>query len=120
MELSLAIKQIVRGEVKWDLLQRLGLQISFVEGVWTTDMAEIDSIPINIEDLAAGFLNMEGNNYAREWAYSLLAIDVIDFEPLENHPQGDALLAGLWDLSFGDPLSDKTVAAIREVIRIKG
>lgn len=117
MELSEAIKQIVRGEVKWDLLQRLGIQVTYIEGVWTFDTAGIGSIPINIEDLAAGFLNLQGNDYAREWAYFLLAEDIIDFEPLENHPQGDALLGGLWDLSFGEPLSDETVAAIREVAK---
>jgi hypothetical protein len=122
MELSEAIKQIVRGEVKWDILQKMGLQISLIEDIerkWTFPPIEFDPVPVHIEDLATGFVNMEGKDDASQWASFLLASSLIDIELLEKYPKGLDLIEGLWDLAFGESLSDETVAAVREIVREK-
>jgi hypothetical protein len=101
----------------------MGLQISLIEGIerkWTFPPIEFDPILINIEDIATGFVSMEGKNDASQWASFLLASPLIDIEHLETHPKWEDLLSGLWDLAFGYPLSDETVAAVREINRIKG
>ena len=90
-------------------LRELGIEIDHANDEWSISFAKSGPVPIEIHDLAFGFLNQSGGTESTEWASFILAASpLIDLEPLEDHPHGEILLNGLWDLSFGHKVA-KTV-----------
>lgn len=111
MDISTVITRIVRGEDYWTVLSDLGIQIKHFDSTWEIPYVSIDPIPIEIIDLATGYLNLLEDDYLSEWASFLLASSpLIDFSTLEGSSDGEVLLSGLWDLSFTNTVSQQTIA----------
>lgn len=61
-------------------------------------------------DIANGLLAYRNRpEELRDWAaFVLAASEIIDLSPLEEWPEGDELLSGLWDASFEGSLKPET------------
>ena len=97
------LRQIVRGERHLSDLPALGMTMKMVENRVAVDNPRKVVTAVGIQDLAKGLLTNLGDQVRlREWALFIQAADV-DFD-LEGEPQGEAILAALWDAAFGNPL----------------
>ncbi len=98
---------VLRGERPLEDLRQAGIGLT-IEGL----MVLVDPIDLLVApaaaDVAAGLLAYEGRgDERRRWAFTMLAGDFLDLDPLTADPDGVVLLGALWDASFGDPLSDE-------------
>jgi hypothetical protein len=112
------IRQVVRGERPWQDLRQLGIIVQLHGERATIDNPRHVSATAAAHDLAHGFLAYRGDADAlREWAFvveggsSFLDLDV------EAHPDGEALLDGLWKACFGEPVPDETIRVAEHVVQ---
>lgn len=111
------VRAVIRRELPLSALEAVGIHLQVHSDIdrgderrFTIESAShvrIAPMPI---DLATGLL-ASGNDSEefKDWAAFLLsATEIIDLEPLENWPEGDQLLNGLWDASFEGVLTDDT------------
>lgn len=108
---------IARGEADWRALERLGVKPGLDQSPPT--WWEPDSLPVvtvTAQDLATGLLAHLSSARARqEWAQAIEFCGSFDLAPLAGDPGGDLVLDALWSASFGEPISDEPLAAIREI-----
>jgi hypothetical protein len=107
------IRQVIRGERPWTDLRSLGMDLRPETGE-ARDLPPTD-VKVDIHDLASGFVAQWHDPAAlRAWAFTLQAVDA-DFEPVEGHPSGEAVLDALWKASFGEPLEAGQVEVITKL-----
>ena len=117
LQLSLVLG-VVRGEIPWRELQRVGLSISFMDDGCDCEGAGFVVAKPVVPDIAAGFARLsDGSDVElRRWACVMLAASaVIDLSALEDHPDGERVLSAIWDASAGVPIDAATIATIRSL-----
>lgn len=109
---------IIRGELPLSTLEEIGVNVIFGE-----QSCEISAeLPIIVNpsayDIAHGILTyLAKPNEMSQWALFLMgASQIIDFEALESHPQGDLLIGALWDASFEGRISNKAVMVAESLV----
>lgn len=112
------IRQVVRGERPWKDLGQLGIAVQLQGERATIDNPRRVSATADARDLAHGLLAYRDDaNALREWAFvveggsSFLDLDV------EDHPDGEALLDGLWKACFGEPIPADAIHAAEHLIQ---
>lgn len=118
---SKTLRDIVRGDRAWSELVDIGIAVR-ING----DKIEIAnprqlSISVGADDLARGILSYKHDPVKiREWAVMILADAISCDLRLKDDADEQALLAVIWDLSFGKGLSDKGLALAQRFARRRG
>lgn len=113
-ELLLAV---IRGQLPVSALQEVEIHVDVgsddVNGserqinVNVTRPVTVVPKPIDIANGLLAYRNRPAE--LRAWAaFVLAASEIIDLAPLENWPEGDELLSGLWDASFDGSFKPET------------
>jgi hypothetical protein len=118
MNFEKEVIKCVRGEKDWSSLRECGVDISLQGEKWV--IASSQHIPVcpKIRDFAIGILNLYHNKgKIKTWASFLLAASsIVDFTVLEESEKGDTLLNSLWDISFGQPIDEKTLLLAQKIL----
>src|SRR6185295_19077949 len=102
------IPAVVRGERPIRDLTKLGIRVRLYDEVCEIDNPQLISVKVAPADLAHGFLRLQHDpTELRRWATIILSgSSFLDLELLEEHPDGETLLDGLWDASFNGRITD--------------
>ncbi len=75
-------------------------------------------VPVSWRDIAIGFLHYAdvGGDSAYDWAGWMIADANSTSFPEAEPFDADALLDGVWDLAFREPVSDEAVRAARRLL----
>lgn len=105
-----AVIDVVCGSAPWYSLTAVGVEIRRSEGSWSFPTPPPTSVSATLFDVARGFRAMRKSPQARtEWASFLLAAaGLLSFEELAESPEGETVLAALWDTSAGLELDERT------------
>lgn len=110
------LRQIVRGDRPLSDLSALGMTMNLADNRCSVDNPRKISAPVDIHDVAKGLVvNLANPDRLREWAMFVNVADV-DFD-FENHPQGETVLAALWDASFRNPIAPSVVEVLENLSR---
>jgi hypothetical protein len=111
------IREVVRGVRPWTDLGQVGIIIRLQGARASVDNTRRISASADAHDLAHGLLAYRADaNALREWAFileggsSFLDLDV------EDHPDGEVLLDGLWKACFGEPIPAEAVRAAEHLV----
>lgn len=111
------LEQFVRGEVPLRAVSWAGVEI-LIEGerISAENPARIFCEP-SAQDVARGFVRHQAKHEdLAKWAQVLLAgSSFIDLGRIEKDANGDLLLEGLWDASFGEPVSENVLELVRRL-----
>ena len=105
------------------VLREIGIEIDSRD-----DSLELKSEKFNVAvaptvlDVAGGLLRYASSILDREdlrkWAFFLLAESgVIDLEKVESHPDGELLIAALWEASFEDEINREAIETAEKLRR---
>lgn len=114
--------EIIRGDRPLSDVSRLGIHVSVTPLFFELDAPRrADSLLPSIDDVATGFLaHMSSAGELREWASVILGAEFIDLIALENDPDGDAIIEGLWEVSSGGAVAPSVFRAIATVLNRRG
>jgi len=109
---------VIKGELPLSTLEEIGVHVTFRE-----QSCEINTeVPIIVNpsasDVAHGLLTYLSNpDELAQWALFLMgASQIVDFEALESHPQGDALVSALWDASFEGRINEEAIKIAESLV----
>lgn len=104
-----------RGEVSWTAFEVFGVEIQLEPAKVEVQVPPgTPVVEVLARDVAVGFLRRWAlGTELDKWAATLLGAGVIDFVDLEDQPEGDALLEGLWAASAREPISEDAIASAR-------
>jgi hypothetical protein len=105
------LRQFVRGERPWTDLAPLGVSVERHGGRyeirWLSDL----SLPLESRDVAAGLLALRHDpERRRSWADILLGMSFLELDRTLVGPEGESLLAALWDAAAGREPSPSAMA----------
>lgn len=116
---------VIRGQLPLSALEEGGIhfcdadQNSGSERRLSVECASTVTVSPRPVDIASGLLAYKDDPaQLRSWAsFVLSASEIVDLEPLEHWPEGDELLAGLWDASFDGSLKESTARIANLLVR---
>jgi hypothetical protein len=110
--ISDTILAVIRGDLPLSALEEVGIHIIFENDSCEVRSESQVTVKPSASDIARGLLVLRANrDELRRWAFFLLAdLQIVDFEFLESHPQGDLLIGALWDASFEGKINKDAIS----------
>lgn len=106
------VREFVRGERSKSDLRMAGLRIAHYDDAWEIENPNNVVVDVHTVDLARGFLRFQHDPpELQNWSKLVLAASsFLDFTSLAVDPEGDTLVAGLWDAAFDGHCADSVFA----------
>jgi hypothetical protein len=110
--------EIVRGDRPLTDVTRLGVSLSVTPLFFELDEPpDVALVAPTLEDVATGFLvHLAHPSLLREWATLVLGAEFIDLRALEGHPQGEAIIEGMWQASSGEAVAPSALRAVASAL----
>jgi hypothetical protein len=106
----------IHGKKSWDILEPVGITVSFTNDTAHISEKEIVTVNPDISDIIKGLLKyQEQPSELRKWATIVTGITTIDFKLLQDSKEGQELIEILWDLSGGEKLDKKAFEFIDDL-----
>ena len=112
------IMSVVRGEVDPEALGELGIVADFHGGALElSEPAGLPAVVVPARSLVDGLVaHWAKRNRLREWAQIVLALNLLNFGEVQDHPLGDELLEAIWEASSGVGLPADRVSRLNEAV----
>ncbi len=109
---------IVRGEVNWRQLERLGITARLSPALSKMDVpADVPVVEATQSDIARGLLAKAPSAEAlREWATAIELAIFIGVEDLQDSEIGECLLEALAAAAAGEGVTDDALAVVRALV----
>src|SRR5690349_20975642 len=115
---------VIRGELPVVDLTKAGVTLAVVPEASKPGRHEIIAdqmrpfvVRPTLTDISHGLLAKAGDlNESHKWASLLMGADWVLFEQLEDDPDWDAILGGIWDAMFVEALSQGTLDTASRIV----